>query len=285
MLLVQSRERAGCQREQRLLLRTDRHTSLLWPLPLRREEGRLTLASAPSSRLSISARMRCPWRPRGRCPSLASAAAASQKRVGLHALFRREHPASCTPFMPPATSCYPVLEHCSNNLKHGPTNLISHSHVSTQRCTVLSWACIPCVRAGTATSASRSWSALAAGAHERPERCGSNDSARAKVSPGTGTRYAANACSTIMLLRGLSCPATASSLPASSCTVSEVQLALTLMGKQLCTSSIAFWESSNAMALPDCLAPSGIGLDISCQRQGWPSQFQSIQLQGTTSRR
>ena len=63
---------------------------------------------------------------------------------------------------------------------------------------------------------------MVVGAHERPERCGSRDSARAEASPGTGTRYAANACSTMMLLRGLSWPATASSLPASSCTLSAM---------------------------------------------------------------
>ena len=79
---------------------------------------------------------------------------------------------------------------------------------------------------------------MAAGAHERPERCGSKDSARAEASPGAGMRYAANACSTMTLLRGLSWPATASSLPASSCTNSVVDSVLALMGKQLSACSI-----------------------------------------------
>ena len=70
---------------------------------------------------------------------------------------------------------------------------------------------------------------MVAETHERPERCGSSDSARAEASPGTGTRYAANACSTMTLLRGLSWPATASSLPASSCIVLELESALALM--------------------------------------------------------
>ena len=85
---------------------------------------------------------------------------------------------------------------------------------------------------------------MVVGAHERPERCGSRDSARAEASPGTGTRYAANACSTMMLLRGLSWPATASSLPASSCTLSVMELVLALIGKQLSTCNIAFWGAT-----------------------------------------
>ena len=108
---------------------------------------------------------------------------------------------------------------------------------------------------------------MVAGAHERPERCGSKDSARAEASPGTGTRYAANACSTMTLLRGLSWPATASSLPASSCIISEMQSALALMDKQLSTCKIASTKDHKAKALHDCLAPLWICLGIS-----WPQQ-------------